>query len=197
MKILVARHGESAGNKAHVVQGSRDPPLTARGRREARALGRLLSKERITVAYSSPLKRALETARIASPVPVTTERSIHENLMGKLEGMTHERVEEVYPHLFDKFFDNPSYRMPGGESLRDVQARIAPFLKMLYRKHADDVVLVVAHNTLNRVLLATLAGIPLERCRVIKQKNACLATLYVSPARVEFYALNNDLHKMK
>jgi broad specificity phosphatase PhoE len=197
MKLLIARHAQSEGNLAGRVQGSQDPPLTPRGRRQALALGKLLRRERIRAAYASPLLRAFETARIVGREPLVAEPRLRENRMGRLEGMTHEQVEEKYPHLFERFFGKPGYRMPGGESLKDVQRRLRPFIRKLYEEHSDHTVLVVAHNTTNRVLLATLLGLPLNRCRVFKQKNACLNTLFVSEARVEYYTLDNELHHLE
>lgn len=196
MKLLLARHGQSQGNEKGLVQGSLDPGLTARGQRQARALGKLLKSEHITASYASPLRRARETAELAGQSP-TLEPALRESRMGKLEGMTHEQVEQTYPHLFEKFFGDPRYKMPEGESLLEVQKRVRPFLRMLYREHLDEVVFVAAHNTVNRVLLATLLDVPLNRCRVFKQKNACLNTLYLSNERAELYSLNSDLHYIR
>jgi len=197
MKLLIVRHGQSQGNVTGKVQGSQNPGLSPRGKRQAQALQKLLKEERVKVTYCSPLQRAHETAEAAGKEPILIEPCLRECLMGNMEGMTHEQVDVKYPNRFKRFFDQSSYRMPGGESLRDLQKRVQPFLEKLRGKHENDVVLVVAHSTVNRVLLATLTGIPLNKCRIFKQKNACVSMLYVSPERTEFYSLNNELHNLK
>lgn len=196
MKLFIARHAQSQGNESGLVQGqgSGDPALTARGKRQAQALGKLLAKERIHATYCSPLRRAHQTAEIVGKEPILIEQALRENRMGKLEGITHEQADERFPGMFKRFFEDSSYRIPGGESLSDVHKRLKPFLKQLYNEHTEETVLIVAHSTINRVLLGTLLGIPINHCRAFKQKNASLSTLYVGEERVELYSLNNELH---
>lgn len=93
--------------------------------------------------------------------------------------------------MFDEIFDNPNKRFPGGESLQDVQNRLQPLVKQLQAEKDNPTVVIVGHNILNRVLLATLLGLPLEHCRMFKLKNASIAEIDANPHHRRLYLLHN------
>src|SRR6266851_3985273 len=63
-RLLLVRHGQSTWNREHRIQGQLDPPLSEEGRRQAERLGRRWAGRKFVAAYSSDLKRALETAHL-------------------------------------------------------------------------------------------------------------------------------------
>src|SRR5207302_269734 len=63
-RLLLVRHGQSTWNRDHRIQGQLDPPLSEEGRRQAERLGRRWAGRRFVAAYTSDLKRALETAQL-------------------------------------------------------------------------------------------------------------------------------------
>jgi len=71
-RILLIRHGETDWNRIHRFQGRSDVPLNQKGREQARALAVALKHEPITAIYSSPLVRAIETARLIKMFHVST-----------------------------------------------------------------------------------------------------------------------------
>ncbi len=110
---------------------------------------------------------------------------------GTIEGHSHEEAKLGEPDLFDEIFDDPQKRFPGGESLQDVQNRLRPLVKQLQSQKGNPTVVIVGHNILNRVLLATLLGLPLEYCRMFKLKNASIAEVDANPKHRRLYLLHN------
>ncbi len=192
MKLYIVRHCQTIGNAAAKIQGSRTQgELTERGRRQLAALRRFFGREKISAVYSSPQARALSTAKgIGQKKPVCLE-SLMEIDFGEIEGLDHDEVEARHPKLFDQIFENPKKRFPHGESLLDVQRRLEPLVRRLHQTPGNPTVVIVGHNVVNRVLLATLLDLPLEHCRMFKIKNASIAELDANPAHRRLYLLHN------
>ena len=142
------RHGETEANAAGTIAGSLDVHLTPLGREQARLAARALENAPITAIYSSPLRRARETAQPiaeALGLPVTLLEEIAERNWGDLEGMPrHSHVRGVKPQ--------------GGESadafMRSVLAGFA--------RIDAAVPLIVAHSGVFRVLCRTLSIVEAE-----------------------------------
>jgi broad specificity phosphatase PhoE len=139
------RHGETEPNRLGLIAGSTDVPLNDTGFEQARAAARLLANVGIDAIYSSPLRRARETADIAAQalrLPVTVIPEIAERNWGELEGRPRaERVRGVTP--------------PGAETLEAFTARTLAGLARVREGHRLP--LVVAHSGTFRVLCAHLA----------------------------------------
>lgn len=192
MKLYIVRHCQTAGNASFKLQGAQTPgELTGRGRKQLAALQRFFRNEKIEAIYSSPLERALATARGLSERKPAVVPELAEIDFGDLEGATHEETKAQEPDLFDAIFDNPKKRFPRGESLQEVQNRIQPLVKRLQAETGNPTVVIVGHNILNRVLLATLLDLPLECCRMFKLKNASIAEIDANPFHRRLYLLHN------
>lgn len=193
MRVFLCRHGETVNNVAGVLGGDKGNCLTPLGRRQARLLAARLAGLRVDAVYSSSMLRALETAgftcrRVRREAVVVPEfREMH---LGELEGLPFEQAELRHPRVFDRIFANPWYRPRGGESLRSLQARAMPRFMNLVDRHPGENVAVFAHNLVNRVILASLLGIPLERARVLKQYNACLNVLAFGSNGLRAHVIN-------
>src|SRR5688500_1044189 len=90
-ELWLIRHGESEGNRAGLLQGQRDYPLSARGRQQAQRLAERLGTVRFDALYSSDLTRALDTARAVSAtigLPVTLDPGLREIDYGAWSGLT-------------------------------------------------------------------------------------------------------------
>lgn len=136
------RHGETEANAARTIAGSLDVDLTALGREQARAAAQALVAEPITAIYTSPLKRARETAEPiaeALGLPLNVIDEIAERNWGELEGQ---------PRGMRKRGMTPA----GGETPQAFMARV---LKGLARVEGEAP-LIVAHSGIYRVLCRTL-----------------------------------------
>lgn len=163
MKILLVRHGETDYNKNKLIQGHSDIELNETGRAQAVAAGEKLTDFNIDKVYSSPLKRAVATARLMLDNShnekninqnITTDPRLIEKFFGDYEGST-----------FEEYFA----AVDSGEGLESVEdeekvfERANDFFFEKYSTHKDDTILVVCHGALIRVFLGTLGLYPQTR----------------------------------
>jgi len=196
LKLVLVRHAQSVDNAELAVVGAGGSGLSERGKRQARELARRLAAENISFVYSSPLQRALETAEaLGRPFEVVEE--LREIGLGRLEGLSHEQLETRFPGVIEKMFEDPCYRVPGGETILEVHDRVMPFVHRIKKKRGSQAVVLVAHNVVNRVITASLLGLPLRHCRNVKQKNAAITIFYLEKDRKQLYALDNSIHYVR
>lgn len=185
MKILLARHGETPWNAEGRYQGQVDIPLSAVGIAQAAALGERLAGVRIDRAVASPLARATRTAQLALGETRAAQLLLDEGLLeighGEWEGLLASEIAARDPERLHAWRHAPeTVQMPGagGESLQQVQDRAWPALaRACAGLAADDTLLVVAHDAVNRVVLARILGIPLARLWTFRQAPATLNLL--------------------
>lgn len=180
MLIRLARHGESEGNFAGSLQGSRfDTPLSARGRRQAEALAIRLAEEGVDAVWSSPMERARETASIvAAPhgLSLSVDADLVEFDWGVWSGRPFDgALEQEVSSVRARWRSGETDLAPaGGESPESAALRAGRFLDRL-RASGARAPLVVAHGRFNRILMALLLGRPLARMDEIRQRNGSLS----------------------
>ena len=118
--LLLARHGETDWNREQRFQGHADPPLNQTGRAQAVDLAVALAGEPLAAVYSSPLRRALETAEIVAAAhgqePVTVDALLEVDV-GSWQGLTRAEIEERYPDQFARWLDHvDGFGFEDGES---------------------------------------------------------------------------------
>ena len=157
-RLLLCRHGEPDRSVRGRICGSLDVGLSPRGRRQADRLAAALGSSRLEVVYTSPLRRALDTARPVgaehglAPVPLAELREID---FGTLEGLTHDEAAATHPEVYRGWMKEPArVRFPGGESYADVHARAVGALAGILGRHDGGTVAVVAHGGVIRAVLA-------------------------------------------
>lgn len=164
--FFVVRHGESVANREGRFTRSDDEPLTELGLSQARATGRrLLSQVQFNAAYSSPYRRALETAREiigaretfgASDLELRIEPEIREQSFGRLAGAAY---AEYYPQIAEATNEERwRHCPPGGESLQAVRNRVARVFDRLVADHPSELVLVVCHGAVMAALRGIVSG---------------------------------------
>lgn len=158
-QLLVIRHGQTEWSVAGRHTGRTDVPLTDQGREEARDAARTLDGWHLTRAFTSPLGRARETARIVDcPVPVTVDDDLMEWDYGEWEGVTTDAARERVPGW--SVWTHP---MTGGESLAELGARADRFLDRVCSEVPHGNVAVFSHGHLLAVLIARWCGLdPVE-----------------------------------
>jgi alpha-ribazole phosphatase len=162
-RLLLVRHGETDVSMRGRCFGRLDVGLSEEGRRQADALGAALRKVRLAAVCSSPLVRALDTAEaIARPHglrPLALD-ALGELDFGEVEGLTYDGIRAERPGLYREWMESPAtVRFPGGESFADLRARVVPAVSEIVERHRGDVVAVVAHGGVVRVVLADALGL--------------------------------------
>jgi len=155
MTIYVVRHGETDSNKARKLMGQRiDEPLNAEGVAQANALAEELRMEKFDVIFTSPLRRARQTAEMVANrigAPIMERKELLERDFGSLSGHSWEEMSKGVASGSVDFQSkdleqNYDYRPYGGESVEDVKARFLHFLDDVRRDYAGKKVLIVAHG---------------------------------------------------
>lgn len=164
-RLLLVRHGETTCSADNVYRGRSDMPLSRLGRRQAECLARRLSCEEITAIYSSPLVRASEMAaaigRLSGPAPVIDE-DLNDLDCGDWEGLSDDEVRAQYPELRRKWLSSPHLvRLPGGEALDDVSARVSRVLERVCG--GAGVVVLVSHRVIIKSAVCLLLGLDNSR----------------------------------
>ena len=199
MRLFLVRHGETESNRLGLALGRDDVPLNERGAWQAERLGRALTSEPLAAVYSSPLRRALDTARaVAEPhgLGVQIEERLIEMDIGEAEGLTFAEVRSRYPDLLQAWAgeEGPSRAMPGGERLLDVQERAWPAVNDLAVRHGEEVVAAVTHNFVILSILARVLGIELAQFRRLRHSVGAVSVLDFRPKRVMVVRLNDTCH---
>lgn len=197
-RIYLLRHGETTWNAERRYQGSLDSPLSATGWQQALRLREALRSAPLVAVYSSPLRRALDTARvIAEPhsLPVTPHEGLHEIRVGEWEGLTVAEIESRYVDALQQWHTTPHLaRIPGGETIEEMRNRAAAALVEIRRRHESGRVAVVAHGGVNKAILLTLLGAPLSAYWRIRQHNGCINVLEYDGDRTRLLVMNETAH---
>lgn len=159
MELYIVRHGKTYWNEERKIQGWADIDLTEEGREVAILSAEGMKDIHFDAIYSSPLKRANETAYILRgerTLPIIVDERIKEIGFGVLEGADFMKIRGDKTSKFASFFEKPEdYETPeGGESFEVVSERAAEFMAEIIEKHKDDErVMVVAHGAVNKAMM--------------------------------------------
>jgi broad specificity phosphatase PhoE len=161
--IYLVRHGQTTLNAEGRFRGRRDVPLDDRGFVQAADASHRLAGTGVTVVYTSPLLRTVQTAQFiarACGVRIAEADGLIDLDHGRWEGLTPEEAAERDPEAFDGFRRDPrTATAPDGERLADVEARVLAELGSLAARHTDESVAEVSHEIPIRLVISALAGI--------------------------------------
>jgi broad specificity phosphatase PhoE len=181
--IFLARHGESDWNAANRFQGHSDRPLTKLGRRQAETLAELVAAENVDAIYSSPLIRALETARIVAArtgLDVVPVDDLCEVNTGSWSGLSRDEVAERFPEAFERWTSGGA-GWEDGETYEDMAARTLRAVSRMAGAHPEGRILVVSHGGPIRAIQAAANGMDINAYRRLKpvEPNARLSAVAV------------------
>jgi broad specificity phosphatase PhoE len=152
--LLLVRHGETAANIDGLLLGRADPPLTERGKAQARALAAVLPTPDRVIA--SPLRRALDTAEGFGRAVEVDARWIELDY-GDLDGRA---ASSVPAEVWERWRADPTAAPAGGEPLAMLGRRVRDACDALRDDAADDVVIVVTHVSPIKAAVAWALGVP-------------------------------------
>jgi broad specificity phosphatase PhoE len=161
-ELILARHGETVWNVEKIYRGRMNVNLDEVGIKQAELLGKYLSNRELEAIYSSPLKRAIDTANIIAryqKIGVHIAEGLIDFDYGEWQALPEQEAKRLYSTLHNEWHDNPhKVRMPGGESLEDVKSRAIEVVNDVLFKYQGSVVLV-SHRVVNKVLICSLLGL--------------------------------------
>jgi len=199
-RILLVRHGETAWNRIRRFQGRSDVPLNQNGRAQGQALALALKDEPIKAIYSSPLARAMETARLIRAfhpsIPFFEEEALVEMDLGGFDGMEAGQWARRYPGIREAWRSRPaSITMPGGEGLQEVQVRAMKAMEHIAGLYqCGSSLLLCSHNFVNLTILCSVMGSSLDRFRDLRQDPAALNIICREGSRWVAEVVNDVSH---
>ena len=180
-KILLVRHGETNWNKEHRLQGHLDIGLNQQGIIQAQLLGQALAQEKIDIAYSSDLSRALDTANTITShheVPTIVDSQLRERCYGEIQGMTYQEIEEKLPDNHRAWHSrDPDFQPKGGETLRQFYVRVTSSMERIAQNHVGEVVLIVAHGGVLDCMYRLATNMDIAEKRKVELLNTSLNRL--------------------
>lgn len=177
-QLYLIRHGQTDWNLRAMLQGRTDIPLNETGRRQAMEARERLAGVHFDAVYSSPLRRAMDTAQLVSGWPgekICPDERLTEIAFGPYEG----KDPHTLGPAFACFFTDPeAYRPPqGAESLQSALERTGDFLAYAAEKHPGQTLMVAGHGAaLHAMLTAALAN-PLDQFWSVNLDNCRVAVL--------------------
>jgi probable phosphoglycerate mutase len=198
-RVIIVRHGQSTYNTEKRIQGRTDASqLTEKGRNDAAKVGKALSNISFNAIYTSPLQRAKETASIIrNELASNSGYSAGVETSGKLleidltlwVGMLSSEVQQKFPEDYRTWLEQPDKLQMLVKSSRGTQEHFPvlalheqarQFWEEILPHHQGETILIVAHNGINRALLATALSISPSRYHSLQQSNCGVSVLNFS-----------------
>lgn len=193
LEVLLVRHGQTDWNRDRRIMGRRPIPLNATGRQESRAFSQSLAEIPLNAVYTSPVRRALETARwIARTrrVKIVPAPEMAEIDYGRWVGKTFTEVSRDRNYLI--YHGNPEKaQAPEGEKMTDVHLRAIGFIESLRKKHKSGRVIVVSHADVIKAVLVHYLGLGLNGILKIRIDNCSLSLLSFNGIHERVMAINS------
>jgi broad specificity phosphatase PhoE len=166
MILYCIRHGQTLFNAAGRIQGQSDTELSPLGLQQCDAVAKALVGRGVEVVYSSPLRRALEGARCiaeALEVELRVDPRLMEINAGIFQGLDWAEIDKLHPeHSKQWRSQDPEFRIPGGESRRELMHRAGEVFAAIRAAH-HDAAIIVSHGGLLSAALKVLLEIPAQR----------------------------------
>lgn len=171
--LIIIRHGQTNWNKEERYRGRFDIALDEIGLRQSGATGVALKNLNVSAIYTSPLKRAIQTA---SAIANATGRSVisSDGLIdidyGEWQGLKPAEAAAKDSELYTRWMESPhtiSFKL--GESLRSVEDRVSKVVDVIIQKHPNEVVAMVSHKVVCKVMVCHLMGLDLSHFWQIEQ----------------------------
>lgn len=199
-RLFLVRHGETIWHAENRYAGSSDIPLSPRGEEQGQILARWAAAAQLSHLYASPLRRAQETAAAAeraTGLTASVDDRLREVSFGIAEGLTAAELQGRFPDVFAAFLADPAQNFfPGGEdSIAAARRARAAVEEIAASSGPNGRVLLVAHNTLFRLLLCDLLRVPLSRYRTLfpALRNGAVTEIELRPGMLALHAFNVPL----
>jgi len=198
LRILLVRHGETDWNRIKRFQGRSDVELNKRGRAQAKALALTLREEPLKAIYSSPITRAIETAKAINRYHQTSleqRDGLMEMDLGDFEGLHPRDLRNEQSEFLRKWLEDPaSVRMPNGETLQEVQERAWAVVQEVTKTYHHGSVLLCSHNFVNLTILCKILGLEITHLRRLHQSVGAMNIIEMNRGQYSLICLNDTCH---
>jgi len=198
ISIFVVRHGQTEWNNEEIFRGRTDIPLDRVGIKQAELVGEYFRDIKLSAIYSSPLSRALQTAKIISkyhPLEVKPLQGIIDMSFGHWEGHSQKEIQKIDSENYRKWIESPHMvKIPGGESLDDVRSRLMSTLSEIIHLHPEGNIILVSHRVINKVLICYVLGIDNSHFWQIRQDTASINLINYRNGRYILTLMNETCH---
>lgn len=198
ISLVFVRHAETKSNAEKRYMGHLDSPLSERGIAQVAAVAARLGKDSVSAVCTSDLGRAVTTAEAIAEtcgVHLVPDARLRERHAGVFQGL---RISEARARFPDYFVENsqptPSAAIPEGESARQVQARLVPFLEEVCQRHPGQSVVIVTHGGVIRTVLWHLLKSSYATARWARVDNTSLSIFSGEHGRWVLEAWNDTGH---
>jgi phosphoserine phosphatase len=198
-KLLLTRHGHVDGIKPARFRGRAELALTPTGLAQADAVARRIAGQwKPAAVYTSALQRCVVTgAKIAAACGVTSSGldGLTDIDYGTWQMRTHGEVKAEAPDAYRLWHEAPHLvRFPGGESLQDVVARTSDAVRTVLARHPGQAVVMVGHDSVNRIILMQLLDQPLAAYWKLAQDTCALNEIDIEGSDVLVRRINDTSH---
>ena len=199
-RLIIVRHGETEYNLKGLCQGQLDSKLTQRGKLQAECVSNREDIKRIDAVYSSPLRRALNTAQIINKkhnLEIIIEDGLKEINCGEWEGLWIEAIKSEDAQQYHNWANEPmKYKVDGAETFEQVYNRATESLNKIIKEYKGKTVLIVSHLVTISLILAYLFDEDIDSIwKSTKQKNASVNIIDIKECgKKEFVVRGDDSH---
>ena len=200
MKLILVRHGETYWNEERRVQGSgSDIELSKTGIKQAHKLALFLRNENIAAIISSPLKRAMNTAEAIAgqhQLFIEVDYGLKELGVGELEGLSLSNLSTTFSQfLMQWWHGGGAERLPGGESLIELQERAWATIEHSLAQHKDETVVTVSHYFVILAIILKALDLPLEYLPKFKVDTGGISTLEIEDNGTRLVTFNDTSYQ--
>jgi broad specificity phosphatase PhoE len=194
--VLLIRHGHVAGIDPPRFRGRANLALSDRGLDQARKVARRVAADwSPSIVYTSPLARCVDTgAAIASASRVSSQilPDLADLDYGNWQGKTHDEARAADAATFATWLETPErVTFPAGESLQDVATRTARALQSVREGVGSETVVLVGHDSVNRVMLSQCLNMPLSAYWRIVQDPCCINEIELDAHGIRLRRMND------
>ncbi len=196
-RIYLIRHGETEFNRLGIFRGRYEVDLNDTGRRQAQEIGKALKGCGISFLLTSPLSRAVETARMIAEilkVEYTPDEAFNNIALGEWQGVPKSKIKQDYPDLWHLWTTEPEkLAIPNGETVEQVRRRAFQGLKHIIGSRKETFA-IVTHRSVIKALAAAMLDVNPPYFWKFYIDNAAFSIFEVSDGTFTLISWNNNAH---
>jgi alpha-ribazole phosphatase len=176
--LCLLRHPEPEASARGRCYGALDVALSPDGIRQAHAVANALANETFAAIYTSPRQRCSQAAEILAVgrhCTMETVPALRELDFGEFEGRSYDEIAAIYPDVYQQWMERPTEtQFPGGETFREMYARVIATTQELRSRHAGESIALVTHGGVIRIILADSLGVDAANIFRIGQRHGAI-----------------------